>query len=213
MKKLFLASFAAVTLDLVQPLLPKPAAQLTAAFIPTAGDLYENAGSFQHPDKAALEKLGMAVTVIDLKVVQGAALATALSAVDVVLVAGGNTFYLLDWVRKSGFDQIVTQRIAEGLVYIGSSAGSILCCPSIEVAKRFDPPEAAPELTEYSGLNLINFAIIPHVQKEKYSQRIAETAAELQEQGIEVVQLTDEQAVMVDGEEWKVVEVGEKIKT
>lgn len=205
MKKLFLASYAAVTLELVKPLLPKPADQLKAGFIPTAGDLYEDAGRFQHPDKEALEKLGMAVTEIDLKATQGEELARVMQQMDVVLVAGGNTFYLLDWVQKSKFDEIVKKRISEGLVYIGSSAGSILCCPTIEGAKRFDPPEAAPELSDYTGLNLVNIVIIPHTHKEKYKQRIEETTAELQESGLEVVHLTDDQAVVVDEDEWKLV--------
>jgi dipeptidase E len=207
MKKLFLSSYAAITLELVKPLLPKPADQLKAAFIPTAGDQYEDAGRFQHPDKEALEKLGMEVTEIDLKTTQGKELARVMQQMDVVLVAGGNTFYLLEWVRKSGFDVIIKKRISEGLVYIGSSAGSILCCPTIEGAKRFDPPEAAPELTDYTGLNLVNFAIIPHTHKEKYKQRIEETTAELQESGLEVVYLTDDQAVVVEGDEWEVVDI------
>ena len=206
MKKLFLSSYAAVTLELIRPLLPEPANQLKAAFIPTAGDPYENPASFQDPDRVALEKLGMEVTEIDLKTTQGKELARVMQQMDVVLVAGGNTFYLLDWVRKSKFDEIVKKRISEGLVYIGSSAGSILCCPTIEGAKRFDPPEAAPELSDYTGLNLVNFAIIPHTHKEKYKQRIEETTAKLQKNGLEVVHLTDDQAVVVDGDEWEVVD-------
>lgn len=206
MKKLFLASYAALTLELVKPLLPKPAEQLKAAFIPTAGDPYENK-DFVYVERRALEKLGMEVTEIDLKATQREELAKVMQQMDVVLVAGGNTFYLLDWVRKSGFDVIVTKRISEGLVYIGSSAGSILCCPTIVGAKRFDTPEAAPELSDYTGLNLVNFAIIPHTHKEKYKQRIEETTAELQENGLEVVYLTDDQAVVVDRDEWEVVDV------
>ncbi len=206
MKKLFLASYAAVTLELIKPLLPKLADQLKAAFIPTAGDPYDDK-DFVYVDKEALEKLDMTVSEIDLKTVRGEELKTALSAVEVVLVAGGNTFYLLDWVRKSGFDEIIKERIAEGLIYIGSSAGSILCCPSITGAKRFDPPEAAPDLTDYTGLDLVDFAIIPHTHKERYKQRIEETTAELQESGLEVVHLTDDQVVIVDGDNWRVEDI------
>jgi hypothetical protein len=44
MKKLFLASFASVSLDLIEELLPKPASELKAAFIKTAADPYEDQG-------------------------------------------------------------------------------------------------------------------------------------------------------------------------
>lgn len=47
MKKLFLASFAAVTIELVETLLPKLSSECKAAFIPTAGDMYEDADRFQ----------------------------------------------------------------------------------------------------------------------------------------------------------------------
>ncbi len=209
MKKLLLSSFAAHTIQLVERLLPKPASELRAAYIPTAGDLYENK-DFISLDRAALEALGMEVLDIDLKSVCGAELAAVLDTVDVVLVAGGNTFYLLDWVRRSGFDTCIKKRIAEGLVYIGSSAGSILCCPTIAGALRFDPPEAAPQLVEYSGLGCVDFVIIPHAQKEKYAQRIAETTAELEEKGRQVMCLRDDQAVIVEGDSWEVVTVNTK---
>lgn len=204
MKKLFLASDAATTLELVKPLMPKPLEEVKAAFIPTAGALYENI-DYLDEEKEELKQLVGEVTEIDLKTTQGEELAKIMQQMDVVLVAGGNTFYLLDWVRKSGFDEIVKKRISEGLVYIGSSAGSILCCPTIAGAKRFDPPEVVPELTDYSGLHFVDFVIIPHTEQEKYKQRIEETTAELQENGLEVVHLTNDQVVVVEGDEWEVV--------
>lgn len=206
MKKLFLSSFASVSLELIAELLPKAANQLTAAFIPTAGDPYENK-DFVYVDRDALTKMGMRVIDVDLKTTTGAALEKVLSSVDVILVAGGNTFYLLDQVKKSGFDSIVKKLIEKGVVYVGSSAGSILCCPTIEGAKRFDSPADAPELTDYTGLNLVDFVIIPHAHKEKYKERIQETTAELNSKGLKVTTLTDNQAIIVDGTSVKTVEL------
>lgn len=199
MKKLFLASFASVSLDLIRDMLPKPPNQLKAAFIPTAGDPYEDKG-FVYVDRDALTNMGMSVIDVDLKVTRGEDLVKVLSNVDVVLVAGGNTFYLLDQVKKSGFDVIVKKLIDKGVVYIGSSAGSILCCPTIEGAKRFDSPTDAPDLTDYSGLNLVDFIVIPHAHKERYKERIQQTTDEMQSKGYKVKTLTDDQAISVNGD-------------
>lgn len=199
MKKLFLASFASVSLDLIRNMLPKPPNQLKAAFIPTAGDPYEDKG-FVYVDRDVLTNMGMSVIDVDLKVIRGKELEEVLSDVDVILVAGGNTFYLLDQVKKSGFDVIVKKLIDKGVVYIGSSAGSILCCPTIEGAKRFDSPTDAPDLTDYSGLNLVDFIVIPHAHKERYKERIQQTTEEMESKGYSVKTLTDDQAIFIDGE-------------
>ncbi len=204
MKKLFLASFASVSLDLIQPLLPKPATELKAVFIPTAGDPYDDK-SFVYVDKDKLVEMGFEVVDIDLKKTQGSDLENALNDVDVILVAGGNTFYLLDQAKKSGFDVLVKKLVEKGVVYIGSSAGSILCCPTIEGAKRFDSPTDAPDLKDYTGLNLFNKILIPHAHKEKYAERIQQTTEEMKTKGLEIITLTDNQAIIVNDDDFSVV--------
>lgn len=206
MKKLFLASFASVSLDLIRNILPKPPNQLKAAFIPTAGDPYEDKG-FVYVDRDALINMGMSVIDVDLKATRNKELEKALSNVDVILVAGGNTFYLLDQVKKSGFDVIVKKLIDKGVIYIGSSAGSILCCPTIEGAKRFDSLTDAPDLTDYTGLNLVDFIIIPHAHKERYKERIQQTTDEMQAKGYNVKTFTDDQAISIDGDKVEFLEL------
>lgn len=206
MKKLFLASFAHVTIDLARDLFPKPWDQLRIAFIPTAADPYEDKG-FVDIDREALVSRGCTVVDVDLKEIQGEQLEKALSDVDAIFVAGGNTFYLLEWVCRSGFDSLIKKLIDMGVVYIGSSAGSAICCPTIEIANRFDNPAIAPSLHNFDGLNLIDFLLIPHVQKEKYKQRVDEATKEWTEKGFSVLHLTDNQAIIVNGDSLKVLEV------
>lgn len=205
MKKLFLASFAAVTLDLIKELLPNKS-PLKAAFIPTAADPYQDKG-FMEVDREKLVAMGFEVVDIDLKLASETSLEQQLSEVDLVLVAGGNTFYLLDWVKKSGFDKVIKKLVDHGLIYVGSSAGSIICCPTIEGAKRFDDPNEAPALTDYQGLNFFDKVIIPHAHEAKYAQRIKDTTAEMKAMGFEVVTLTNNQAVLITDEGAKVVEI------
>ncbi|MFH1142279.1 MAG: Type 1 glutamine amidotransferase-like domain-containing protein [Candidatus Uhrbacteria bacterium] len=57
---------------------------------------------------------------------------------DIIYVEGGNTFYLLEHVRKSGFDHKLKTLVDYEKVYVGVSAGSILAGQSIEVGRYGD---------------------------------------------------------------------------
>ena len=82
---------------------------------------------------------------------------------DIIYVQGGNTFYLLKYARKSGFDEVVKDVIKKGVIYIGVSAGSIIAGPSIEIF--FD--KNIVNVEDLRGLNLIPFAIAPHFREDK----------------------------------------------
>lgn len=206
MKKLFLASFASVSLDLIKELLPKQAPELKVAFIRTAADPYEDQ-SFVEADRNKLIEMGFSIKDVDLKNKTLIELGDDFRNIDLILMAGGNTFYLLDHIRKSGFDQLLPRLLNSGLIYVGSSAGSIVCCPTIESARKFDDPSEAPNLKNYEGLNLFNQAIIPHAQKEKYAERIKETVKEMTQKGLKVTVLTDNEAVLINDDEVKRVTI------
>lgn len=204
MKKLFLASFASVSLDLITELLSKPPTELKVAYIPTAGDLYQEK-FFVEADKEKLLSMGFSVIRVDLKNKKIHELRSELQDIDLILVAGGNTFYLMDQIKKSGFDVLLPELLERGVIYIGSSAGSIICCPTLEGGKRFDDFTAAPDLANFDGMNLLHSVIIPHAQKEKYRDRITLAQTELKEMGYETLALTDDEAIIVNGEEVKKV--------
>lgn len=206
MKKLLLTSFASVSLDLIKESLSKPASDVKVAFIKTAADPYEDQ-SFVETDRNKLIEMGFSVKDVDLKNKTLIELEDDFKNIDLILMAGGNTFYLLDHIRKTGFDQLLPRLLNNGLIYVGSSAGSIVCCPTIESAKKFDNPSEAPNLKNYEGLNLFNQAIIPHAQKEKYAERIKETVKEMNQKGLEVMVLTDNEAVLINDDEVKRVTI------
>ncbi len=86
---------------------------------------------------------------------------TRLSEVDVILVGGGNTFHLLDQVRKTGFGDWL-HGVLETKVYVGISAGSIIVTPSIAIASVDNGDENIPGLTDLRGLSVVPFEVSPH---------------------------------------------------
>lgn len=125
---------------------------------------------------------------------------------DVVFVNGGNTFYLLDWTRKSGFDTILNGFLKRGGLYVGVSAGSYLACPTIEQAtwKRADRNRWG--VTDFKALSYVPFLIVAHFE-EKYRNLVDGAAKRTK---YPIVALTDKQAVVVDGKKVKIVGVGNK---
>jgi len=111
---------------------------------------------------------------------------------DVVYVNGGNTYYLLYWTKKSGFDIVVKKLLQKGGLYIGVSAGSIIAGPSIEVVNytKGDPNEIG--LTDFFAMNLVQKAIKPHYANESEDTVLAYEKAS----GVEVVRLADGMALV-----------------
>ena len=201
--KLFLASLASATLDLALPLLPDKPQNLKLAFIPTAADPY---GDIDMPwmtaDHDKLVAMGFVVTNYDLKHKDVNQLRSDLSQFQVIFVAGGNTFYLLSEVKKSGFDIVIKELLNQGVIYIGASAGSMILGPDLNHLTKIDHPEQVPELTDYTCLKLVKERIVPHFGHEKYAHIHSELA---QTWGDKVLALHDDQALVVNGDKIEVV--------
>jgi dipeptidase E len=197
MEKLFLASYFAFVKDLLPPLLPDKPSNLKLAFIPTAADLYTIKPWF-YGDKAALKLLGFKLKTVSLIDKSHRQLERELRDYDALFVSGGNTYYLLEQAQKSGFIEIVKDRVRSGLVYIGSSAGSVLASPSIEHIEDMDDRSKA-QLQSFASLGLISQLILPHAGELKYESKFAAIMARWQNDSHPVLPLRNDQAFIVDG--------------
>lgn len=165
---LYLTSSANKTLHKLLPYLPKSPKDMKVAFIPTAGDLYDEKPWIEE-DKKKLIDLGFIVEEMDIKNKTQDQIKQQLSDTDIIFVAGGNTSYLLEKAQQSGFLNIVKDLVLKGTIYIGSSAGSLLAGPNIEVDKIYDDGEFGKELKSYEGLGLVDFVILPHADSPIYA--------------------------------------------
>src|SRR5215467_1289162 len=76
----------------------------------------------------------------------------------VIFVGGGNTFRLLHELQKNNLIEPIRHAVRSGALYIGSSAGSIVACPSLKTTK--DMPVVQP--LSFEALSLVPFQISPH---------------------------------------------------
>ena len=196
--KVYLASYAMMTMGKI---IKNEGGELTgkrAVFTPTAGDPYENK-DFVVADKIALQKYGIEVTDLDLKNKTEEDINKSLAMADILLVAGGDTFYLMEKLQENGADRAIKNFINRGGIYIGSSAGSIVCCPTIEGAEKFDNPKLVPNLENFNGIGIFNEVVIPHTHKEKYFERVKEATEKLTSKEFKVNLLTDNDVLFFDG--------------
>jgi dipeptidase E len=82
----------------------------------------------------------------------------ALAASDAVVVGGGNTWYLIDVLHRTGLLEAIGNKVRGGAPFVGWSAGSNVACPTIRTTNDM----AVVEPPSTKALGLVPFQINPH---------------------------------------------------
>lgn len=200
---IFLASQASQVLKKICTFLPKPPQEYKVVFIPTASKIYTSAPWIEE-DRNELLSLGFSVKDLNIESSSHAEVKTAIAESDVIFVGGGNTFYLLEHAKKSGFIEIAKQAVKDGAIYIGSSAGSVLASPDIRYVESFDDPSEA-SLRDTRGLGLVSFSVLPHAGNPEYGDLHAKVMEQYITQKYPLVPLKDTEYAVPQGDSWKIV--------
>lgn len=143
-------------------LVGKRVEEIKVAFVPTAA-INESEKKYVEISKKELLGLGIKdknIVVID---VDDGYSVQRIKECDAMYVCGGNTFYLLNEIRKHGLGEVLKIFLERGGVYVGVSAGSIVVTPSIAVAEVEPADENEVGLANLNGLGLVDFEVCPHV--------------------------------------------------
>jgi dipeptidase E len=99
----------------------------------------------------------------------------AARSAEAVFIGGGNTFRLLKGLYDAHVLEQIHKRVEAGIPYIGSSAGSIVACPTLKTTK--DMPVVQPP--SFDALRLVDFQISPHyLDPDPASTHMGETQEE-----------------------------------
>lgn len=108
--------------------------------------------------------------------------ARAVREAGAVCVGGGNTFALLKKMQEQGLVEAVRDALGRGTPYVGWSAGSNVCCPTICTTN--DMPIVEPR--SFAAVGAVPFQINPHYLDNHPDGHAGETRQQRIEEYIEV---------------------------
>lgn len=217
LQNLYLASsfrghgVAEMIMNDIEKQLGKTAAEIHVSYITTAGNLHpSDKRTWIDEGREILQKRGWQVFDYDIAGKSEMEVAAELDGKDAVFVQGGNSFYLLEQIQNCNFSKIIRKVLAKGVPYIGESAGAIVCSNNIRNQQYMsDDPLLNKTMADFTGLELINFLIKPHwnrdgEKREKFSKFLRETPNEFYGISQPIICLNDNQLVRVEGEDFQI---------
>lgn len=196
--KLFLTS-SCISKNLQEPFLRflgKEPEKTKLFFIPTASDVEEDK-FYTCKSMDDFSAIGINPIWYALKHKTKEQIAQELSDADVIWVNGGNTFHLLDVARKTGFMEVVSDLVRnKGIMYGGTSAGSILASPTIESAGWGGADENVAGPTNLSVFSFVLFDTHVHYEPANEKEELLSHKTDKA-----IYAIPDSSAVEVDGEQ------------
>ena len=204
MKQLFLCSYFAGVKEFFRQYASEKQLGKQILFIPTAGNVEEYRG---YIDEAlhTFADLGFQVEILDISACDRETAQAKIFQSKLLYISGGNTFYLLQELKKKQLLSLIKEQIADGMVYVGESAGAIITAKDIDYNKLMDDKSVAEELSNTEGLNEVDFYVLPHLGEEPFVESAQDTLDTYSDQ-LNLLSLNNRQAVLVEGEEVKVLE-------
>lgn len=162
-------------------------------------------------DLQKLTSLGFKIDVCDINGVSKDNFLPRFEWADVLYFEGGNTQWLRNCIKKSGLEEHLVE-LLKTRVWIGSSAGSCVLCPTIcnSCQDLFDENiNGFPS----DGLGLVDFQFIPHLNNKQFQKINFENLENASKNltkidGEKLYGVDDNSAVSVNNESIKVISEG-----
>lgn len=172
------------------------------AFIPTAS-LHEGYTGYVGSARKLFKKLGASVTEIDISTEAYSTIQAVFEDADVIYFTGGNSFFLMDQLRKTETDELLKKELANGKLMIGESAGAIICAPNIQYIEQMDEKPEDYSQEDNEGLDLIDFYVLPHYLTAPFKKITERIMAEFSD--LNICAINNHQAIIVNDEGSKVI--------
>ena len=191
------------SIGIVKKFLDEKAESKKILFIPTATNVDEYK-KYIHLTQKVFEDCGYEVESFDISSFSEEIVKEKIAESKIIFVSGGNTFYLLQELKKKNLISYLKEKIENGLFYIGESAGSVITVPDIEYADIVDDKILATELTDYTGLNLVDFYIVPHFEEEPFAES-SRKVVELYKDKLDLKVINNKEAILVENNNFTII--------
>lgn len=198
MKEIFLCSYFAEVAALLPQSVPTSLCGKTVAFIPTAS-IHEDFNQYVEEGREALVSLGLTIKELEITQCEQKEIETVLRNCDCIYVSGGNTFFLMQELRRTGTDRLIVEQVEKGKLYIGESAGAMVFAPNIEYAKKMDNHlSMTPGFNDFTALGIVNFYPVVHFKSYPFEESTQTVIRE--NRHLLLKPITNKQAIVVIGD-------------
>lgn len=193
--EMLLMSYLAGTESITKKYLSKMVSN-KIVFIPTAGNVEPYTGYIDEGIEM-LKSLGYEVEILDITKFDETYLKDKFLKTECICISGGNIFYLLQEIKRKNLVEVLFKRIKEGLFYIGESAGAIIMSENIEYSQMMDDKSIASELDDYTGVNVFNHYVLPHIGEYPFEESTQKILENYQDK-ISLVAINNSEAILVN---------------
>lgn len=185
-------------------LVGKPLAQINIAVINEASAVEPGDKRWWFNEMQNLsEVVGGEIDVINLLALDIQTVEERMGFADAIYVIGGMTDYLMTVFERTGFGELLKNKLLNEKVYVGASAGSMVLGRRINTdgyKDMYRKGEQDFNVNEY--LALVDFSIFPHLNSTLWTRNRVDVIQEAAKgASYPVYAIEDTQAVVVNGDE------------
>jgi len=204
MKHLFLSSYFANIGDLfLEYLEDNNLKAKRVTFIPTASK-FEEVDFFVQEAISFFKSIDIEVDMLEISNAPLEDIKNKLEQNDFIYISGGNTFFLLQELKRTGADKLIKEQICSGKLYVGESAGSIILSSNIDYIKYMDSNEEVG-LNSFDSLDMVGFYPVPHYKNFPFEEAV-EKIIQKYGNSINLLPFNNDEIIVVNEEEYKVIE-------
>lgn len=195
-------------------LIGKPNNECMVAFIPTAANIEKGSKEWLIDNYIELKKQDYkSIDIVDISALSKDIWLPRLQKADVIFIGGGDTFFLMAWLKKSGLDNNL-QQLLKTRVYVGISAGSIVATTDLRMStsSKISAKDIYP-LESIDGLKLVDFHIRPHFNSKNFPKLTTDNIKKMAKDIIEpVYAIDDNTAISINNGKTEIISEGKWIK-
>lgn len=184
--------------------------ETTLVFIPTASNVETGDKDWLINDLLNLKKLNFkSIEITDISAVDEKIWKPSLKRADILFFEGGSTYYLMEWLNKSGLAKMLPELLKDK-VYVGASAGSMVTNKNLALKiSQIVYGEDLDKDYEMDGLNYVDFYFLPHFNSEYFvnlrEDLVRSVAKDMREK---IYVLDDESAIKIVDDKIEVISEG-----
>lgn len=205
---LLLASIAGKFASEIHQAMEKRNVPFKAIFVTTAANIYSDKPWMEN-DIAMIETGGIQLSRVDFATMNQTQIKNILAQTSALIVGGGNPLYLLEVIQARQVLPMLRDRIKQGMLYIGSSAGAVLASKSLSLETLFEDRPSAKKQDNYEGLCFNPFNLLPHWGDKSMYEEYIEYVTSSFNSSTPLISLTNNQALEIIDSHYKIITLTE----